>query len=183
MRYGRRIYDMAEQRERVVTWDKLARGWQASPGQHRLTELPPGPEDEGIVVAELMQAVIEDRRELFVVNVSNERLLVPNLPADCAVEVPAVVTGEGVRGIPIQPMPTGLAGILGRHAKVQRLTMQAALSGDRLLLDQAMATDPLLEATLEPDQIRRLTEDMLQVNRPYLSVGNTARLYRNGSPS
>lgn len=143
----------------------------------------PGPEDAGIVVAELMQAVIEDRSELFVVNVSNDRLLVPNLPADCAVEVPAVVTGEGVRGVHVRPLPAGLAGVLGRHAEVQRLTAQAALTGDRLLLDQAMATDPLLEATLEPDQIRQLTEDMLQVNRPYLAAGSTARLYRDGSPS
>jgi alpha-galactosidase len=183
MRYGRRIYDMTKQRERVATWDELARRWRASPGRHRLTDLPPGPEDAGIVVAELMQAVIEDRSELFVVNVSNDRLLVPNLPADCAVEVPAVVTGEGVRGVPVRPLPAGLAGVLGRHAEVQRLTAQAALTGDRLLLDQAMATDPLLEATLEPDQIRQLTEDMLQVNRPYLAAGSTARLYRDGSPS
>jgi len=177
MRYGRHIYDMTKQRERVTTWDELARGWQDSPSRHRLTDLPPGPEDEGIVAAELMQAVIEDRQELFVANVSNERLLIPNLPADCAVEVPAVVTGEGVRGIPIRPLPPGLAGILTRHARVQHLTMQAALTGDRRLLDQAMSTDPLLEARLEPGQIRQLTDEMLEANRPYLAAASTSRLY------
>jgi len=179
MCYGRHIYDMTKQRERVTTWDELARGWQDSPGRHRLTDLPPGPEDEGIVAAELMQAVIEDRQELFVANVSNERLLIPNLPADCAVEVPAVVTGEGVRGIPIRPLPPGLAGILTRHAQVQHLTMQAALTGDRRLLDQAMSTDPLLEATLEPGQIRQLTDDMLEANRPHLAAASTIRLYND----
>jgi alpha-galactosidase len=179
MRYGRHIYDMAKQRERVTRWEELARGWQDSPGQHRLTDLPPGPEDEGIIAAELMQAVIEDRQELFVANVSNERLLIPNLPADCAVEVPAVVTGEGVRGIPIRPLPPGLAGILTRHAHVQRLTMQAALTGDRCLLDQAMSTDPLLEATLEPGQIRQLTNEMLEANRPYLAAASTRRIYND----
>lgn len=127
-----------------------------------------------------MQAIIEDRRELFVANLSNERLLIPNLPLDCSVEVPAVVTGEGVRGLPIRPLPPGLAGILSRHAQVQQLTMQAALTGDRLLLDQAMSTDPLLEATLEPDQIRQLTADMLEANRPYLVAASTVRLYRDG---
>lgn len=183
MRYGRRIYDMTTQRERVAAWDELARRWQDSPGQHRLTDLPPGPEDEGIVAAELMQAVIEDRRELFVANVSNSCLLIPNLPADCAVEVPAVVSAEGVRGIPIGPLPPGLAGILSRHAQVQHLTMQAALTGDRRLLDQAMATDPLLEATLQPGQIRQLTDDMLEANRPYLTAGRTGRIYREGPQS
>jgi Family 4 glycosyl hydrolase C-terminal domain len=101
----------------------------------------------------------------------------------CAVEVPAVVTGEGVRGLPIRPLPPGLAGILSRHAQVQQLTMQAALTGDRLLLDQAMSTDPLLEATLEPDQIRQLTADMLEANRPYLVAASTVRLYRDGQLS
>jgi alpha-galactosidase len=180
MRYGRHIYDMTTQQERVATWDALALRWQDSPGKHRLTDLPPGPEDEGIVAAELMQAIIEDRRELFVANLSNERLLIPNLPADCVVEVPAVVTGEGVRGLPVRPLQPGLAGILSRHAQVQQLTMQAALTGDRLLLDQAMSTDPLLEATLEPDQIRNLTDDMLEANRPYLAAADTIRLYRDG---
>jgi alpha-galactosidase len=183
MRYGRHIYDMAKQRERVATWEELARGWQDSPGQHRLTELPPGPEDEGIVAAEVMQSVIEDRQELFVANLCNERLLIPNLPADCAVEVPAVVSGDGVRGIPIRPLPAGLAGILARHAQVERLTMQAALTGDRSLLDQAMSADPLLEATLEPGQIGQLTADMLEANRPYLAAGSTARLYNDRSLS
>ena len=33
MRYGRHIYDMAKQRERVATWEELALRWQDSPGR------------------------------------------------------------------------------------------------------------------------------------------------------
>jgi alpha-galactosidase len=181
MRYGRHIYDMATQRKRMETWEQLANDWKSSPGSHRLADLPPGPEDDGIIVAELMQSVVEDRREMFVVNVLNHGRLIPNLPSDCAVEVPAVVGAQGVRGLPIAPLPIGLAGVLSRHAQVERLTMQAARAGDRALLDQAMATDPLLEATLEPGQIRALTTEMLEANRPLLPPGT--RLFAAGKGS
>ena len=88
MRYGRRIYDMDSQLQRIRTWDELARAWSAASGPRDLADLPHGPEDEGIVVAEVMQSVIEDRKDLFVVNVMNHGGLIANLPAAAAVEVP-----------------------------------------------------------------------------------------------
>lgn len=170
MRYGRRIYDMDAQRERMRTWESTAAEWQNSPGRHTLADLPPGPEDEGIVVAELMAAIVDDRPTQFIVNTVNHDGLVPNLPPACAVEVPAEVSGAGIRPLGIAPLPEALAGVLARHAHVEHLTTHAALTGDRGLLDAAMATDPLLEATLEPPAIAALTEEMLAVNAPLLTT-------------
>ena len=168
MRYGRRIYDMDSQLERIRTWDELARSWSAASGTRQLSDLPHGPEDEGIVVAELMQAVLEDRKDLFVVNVMNRGGLIANMPASAAVEVPAVVDGQGVHPLGIPDLPPGLAGPLSLHAQVQALTMEAALTGDRGLLRQAMLTDPLVAATLEPHQAEALTDELLAVNARYL---------------
>ncbi len=121
------------------------------------------------MVAEVMQSVIQDRAEHFVVNVPNKGLI-PNLPESAVVEVPAVVNAEGVHPIGIGALPTGLAAVLGRHALVQRLTTDAALNGDRSALRQAMAADPLLDATLEPAQIEALTGEMLEVNAAHLPL-------------
>ena len=175
MRYGRRIYNMDQQRARMQGWEEVAARWSADGGSHRLADLPHGPEDEGIVVAEVMQSVIQDRAEHFVVNVPNKGLI-PNLPESAVVEVPAVVNAEGVHPIGIGALPTGLAAVLGRHALVQRLTADAALNGDRSALRQAMAADPLLDATLEPAQIEALTAEMLEVNAAHLPLfaGNSA---------
>ena len=63
-----------------------------------------------------------------------------------------------------------LLAVLGRHALVQRLTAEAALNGDRSALRQAMAADPLLDATLEPAQIEALTAEMLEVNAAHLPL-------------
>ena len=167
MRYGRHIYDMDAQRGRIKTWDELASAWSASSGTRQLSDLPHGPEDEGIVVAEVMQSVIDDRKDLFVVNVMNSGLIA-NLPATAAVEVPAVVDGQGVHPLGIADLPPGLAATLSLHAQVQEMTMRCALTGDRGLLRQVMLTDPLVAATLEPHQAEALTEELLAVNARYL---------------
>ncbi len=167
MSYGRRIYDMNAQRERVLSWEQVAAKWTAEGGQHRLADLPRGPEDDGIVVADVMASVIEDRREAFIVNTINDGLI-PNLPPGVAVEVPAIVDAEGVHPMGIGQLPPGLAAVLSRHALVEELTATAALTGSRDLLRQAMAADPLLDATLEPGEIEALTRDMLAVNAAFL---------------
>jgi alpha-galactosidase len=158
---------MDQQRARIRGWEEVAARWSAEGGSHRLAELPHGPEDDGIVVAEVMQSVLEDRAEHFIVNVPNTGLI-PNLPESAVVEVPAVVNAEGAHPIGIGPLPTGLAAVLGRHALVQRLTADAALRADRSALRQAMAADPLLDASLEPHQIEALTAEMLEVNASHL---------------
>ena len=167
MRYGRQIYDMNLQLERVRQWEDVAERWSKDDGPHRLADLPHGPEDKGIVVAEVIQAVVEDLNHRFIVNVMNSGLI-PNLPTNVSVEVPAVVNAEGVHPVAIGNIPTGLAAMLGCHALVEELTADAALSGDRSLLRQAMMIDPLLGATLEPPAIEALMQEMLEVNQPYL---------------
>ena len=167
MRYGRQIYDMNLQLERVRQWEDVAERWSKDDGPHRLADLPLGPEDKGIVVAEVIQAVVEDLNHRFIVNVMNSGLI-PNLPTNVSVEVPAVVNAEGVHPVAIGNIPTGLAAMLGCHALVEELTADAALSGDRSLLRQAMMIDPLLGATLEPPAIEALMQEMLEVNQPYL---------------
>jgi alpha-galactosidase len=168
MRYGRRIYDMDSQLQRMKTWDELAHAWSAASGARQLSDLPHGPEDEGIVVAEVMQSVVEDRKELFVVNVPNRGGLISNLPASAVVEVPAVIDAQGVHPLGIPDLPPGLAAALSLHAQVQSMTMQCALSGDRGLLRQAILTDPLVAATLEPREAEALLEELLAVNARYL---------------
>jgi alpha-galactosidase len=167
MRYGRRVYDMAAQRERVSSWERVAAAWAAEGGPHRLSDLPHGPEDWGIVVADVMASVIEARGETFIVNTINDGL-VTNLPATVAVEVPALVDAEGVHPLGIGKLPPGLAAVLSRHALVQELTAEAALTGRHDLLRQVMAADPLLDATLEPPEIEALTSEMLAANAPFL---------------
>lgn len=78
----------------------------------------------------------------------------------------------------IGKLPPGLAAVLSRHALVEELTAEAALTGSRNLLRQAMAADPLLDATLEPAQIEALTAEMLAVNAAHLPQFSAAAASR-----
>ena len=51
---------------------------------------------------------------------------------------------------------------------MQELTAEAALTGDRRTALQAFLLDPLLEATLEIDQIEQLLDEMLEANKSLL---------------
>jgi alpha-galactosidase len=105
--------------------------------------------------------------------------LIGNLPGSAAVEVPAIVDGQGIHPLGIPDLPPGLAAALSLHSQVQAMTMQAALTGDRELLRQAILADPLVAATLEPPQAEALTAQLLEVNARYLpqftsSIGGAA---------
>ncbi len=55
-----------------------------------------------------------------------------------------MVDGRGVHGISVGPLPEGIAGILAARVRQQELTVDAALTGDRMLALQALLADPLV---------------------------------------
>src|SRR5215218_5800077 len=99
---------------------------------------------EGERVVSIMEAIVTDRPLLeLAVNVRNDGLI-PNLPLEAVVEVPGMVDGRGVHGIAVGPLPEGIAGILAARARQQELPVEAALTGDRTLVMQALLADPLV---------------------------------------
>jgi len=99
---------------------------------------------EGERVVSIMEAIVTDQPLLeLAVNVRNEGLI-SNLPSEAVVEVPGLIDGRGVHGIPVGALPEGIAGILNARVRQQELTVDAALSGDRTLALQALLADPLV---------------------------------------
>ena len=99
---------------------------------------------EGERVVSIMEAIVTDRPLVeLAVNVRNDGLI-SNLPAEAVVEVPGLIDGRGVHGVPVGALPEGIAGILNARVRQQELTVDAALSGDRALALQALLADPLV---------------------------------------
>lgn len=100
-------------------------------------------------------------------NVINQGCIT-NLPDDCVVEVPGYVDGNGV-GIPrIGDLPTGCAAICGASVWVQRLSVEAAVTGDDTKLRQAMMMDPLTGAVCNPPEIWQMADEMLVAQATWL---------------
>jgi alpha-galactosidase len=98
------------------------------------------------------------RREIHV-NVPN-RGLIDNLGQDAVVEVPAVVDGAGIAPVPMGALPIQCAAVNQAYVSVGRLTVEAARTGDPLLVRQAALMDPNASSTLIPEQIWALCDEL-----------------------
>lgn len=169
MKYGLRIYDMEEQAARMRQWEELADRWSRpeNASEVSLANLPAGPEDLGIEVIDVIDALTQNQNAVVVVNTDN-RGCIGNLPADAIVEVNAVVNAYGIHPLRTAPIAEPWATHLRQHIVVQQLTVEAALTGDRRTALNAFVHDPLLSARLRPDQAESLLDEMLEANRRYL---------------
>jgi alpha-galactosidase/6-phospho-beta-glucosidase family protein len=170
MRYGIRTHNMAEEGARVQRLEELAQRWTApDAGPVTLADLPPGDEDEGIEVIDLIEAIVGNGNITLVVNAPNHGAI-PNLPAEAIVEVNAQINAYGVRPIHAGPLPEALAAHLRHYFNFQQHVVKAALSGDRTAALHAFLLDPTLQSHLDLDQTQALLDEMLEANRPYLPL-------------
>lgn len=98
------------------------------------------------------------------VNIPNEGLIT-NLPKEAVVEVPAVVSGNGVNGLALGKLPRGIAALCKQQIDVQHLVVDAGVKGDRKLVMQALLTDPNIPSAVAAQNIY---EELMKVNKPYL---------------
>ena len=100
-------------------------------------------------------------------NVPNQGLI-DNLPSDSCVEVPCLVDGNGLHPVRVGRLPLQLAALMQTNVSVQALAVEAALTGRREHVYHAALLDPHTAAELDPGQITRLVDDLLDAHRPWL---------------
>ncbi|WP_022886830.1 6-phospho-beta-glucosidase [Glaciibacter superstes] len=100
-----------------------------------------------------------------VVNVQNNGIL-PFLPDDHVVEVPARVDARGLHPLAAAPLSPGDAGLVGHVAGYERLALDAAIHGGRDRVLRAMLAHPLVQ---QYDRAEKLTDLLLATNAQYLS--------------
>ncbi|HSJ59538.1 MAG TPA: hypothetical protein VLC95_20300 [Anaerolineae bacterium] len=91
--------------------------------------------------------------------------LIPNLPADAIVEVPGVMSGMGIRGLNMPPLPEGIAELCRRELALSSITVDACVQGDRELALQALLLDPMIN---DIDTARAILADFLSTFAEYL---------------
>jgi len=116
------------------------------------------------VATQLLNAHYNDLGETHVVNARHDGA-VKGWPEDWVLEMPCRVDRGGAHPIPAEPLPETCFGLIAQVKSYEILTAQAAVSGDRELLYQAILSHPLGP---DADQIDELIDDLLMTNRPYL---------------
>jgi len=115
-------------------------------------------------LVEIVQAIGRDAGTIFAANVPN-RGAVPSLPTDAILELPCAATALGLRPLQLDDFPDVLAGIIARKLTATRLTVAAALAGDRRLLVEALLADG---AVTDPGTAAKLAGALLAAHRQHL---------------
>ncbi|GAA1099442.1 6-phospho-beta-glucosidase [Kitasatospora arboriphila] len=99
-----------------------------------------------------------------VVNTRNDGVL-PFLPDDAVIEVPAEVDPQGVRPLPQRPVEPLYAGLIAAVTAYEHLALDAALKGGRDRVFDALLAHPLVG---QIDLADRLTDRLIAHNRAHL---------------
>lgn len=113
---------------------------------------------------DLIASLTTDRGDTQVVNLRNNGIL-PFLPDDHTIEVPAKIAADGVHALPVDPLPADLVGLIGHVAGYERLALEAAIHGGRDRVLRAMLAHPLVG---QYDRAEKLTDLLLAANRKHL---------------
>ena len=142
--------------------DRRAVAREVVEGNHSVAELK-NQSSEG--VPEIVEAItFNDNLYHHQLNLRNDGLI-PNLPDDAIVEVPGLISGMGVRGLNMPPLPEPIAELCRRELAYSSLVIDACYHGDKELALQALLLDPMMN---DIDRARAILEDFLVEFAEYL---------------
>ena len=86
---------------------------------------------------------------------------ISNLPPDAIAEVPTLVDRAGLQFTTVGALPPQLVGYMNPHITQQELFIRAAQEGRRDHVYQAALFDPLTAATMTPDKIVEMCDELI----------------------
>ena len=160
---GEYAYILKEYRNREHTWKDEIDKWFQEP-----LDLSRGHE----YAAYIFNAIFGDG-EMFKFNGNVRNFgLIDNLPEGCCVEVPVLASKKGLEPIHVGKMPPQLALLSGTSAQIEELTVEGSLRGDKEMIYQAICYDPLTAAVCSLREIRKMVDEMFEMNKDWLPQFN-----------
>jgi alpha-galactosidase len=114
---------------------------------------------------QIIGAVLHNANQFeLAVNIPNGGCIA-GLPDWAIVEVPGLVSGAGVSGLHVPPLPPGVLALLAQQIAVQDRAVEAAIHGDRQAALQALLLDPTTTSYAESLAI---LDELLAAHAAYL---------------
>lgn len=112
----------------------------------------------------LMNSIYNDQRDIQTLNVANGSTF-DFLPPDASIEVNCVVTGQGPIVMAPKNVPEHIKGLMHAVKVYEKLTIDAALTGDRGIALQALAHHPLVPSV---EVAKKMLDELLEAHKAYL---------------
>ena len=116
----------------------------------------------------IINSIYNDKRLIMTVSTKNNET-VTDLPADSAVEVTCMITGNGPVPFQFGGFAPAERGLLQLMKAMEELTIEAAVTGDYGTLLQAFTTNPLITSGNEGKQVM---DELLEAHKQYLPQFN-----------
>ena len=114
--------------------------------------------------AQLIASLHDGRGDVQVVDVRNEGAM-PDLEAMDVVEVAARIDRDGAHPLPVAPLADDQRELVLQVKRYERLTIEAAMTGDRTVAREALEAHPLVDSRVDLDA---LLDALLDANRRHL---------------
>ena len=157
---GEYAYILKEYQRRESDWQDDIKAWLDNPEPLKLQR---GHE----YAASIINALEGGEPFLFNGNVANKGY-VSNLPPDACVEIPVWASRHGLQPLRVGALPPQCAVLTSLSSQIEEMAVEAALTGNRRLVYQAIANDPLTAAVLSLAEIQQMVDELFECNRDYL---------------
>lgn len=134
-----------------------------------LAEKPPQLEKRGgayysDAACRLIHSIYTDKRDIQPVNTRNNGAIA-GIPAESAVEVSCMITKDGPKPLAVGELPVSVRGLVQSIKSFERVTIDAALTGEYNTALLALTINPLVGS----DKIaKKILDEMLEAHRTYL---------------
>ena len=108
---------------------------------------------------------LHNRKRFIEAGIVMNRGVIPNLPADLAVEVPVIADAAGIHPVSLGPLPEPIADLLKIQASVQQMAVEAAVHASKEMALQALLIDPVVNSTTAATAI---LDELWEANKPYI---------------
>lgn len=117
-----------------------------------------------LAAIQLINSIYNDTKDVQVVDVLNNGTI-PQLPDDAVIETNCIISKDGATPLPDTDVPTSILGLMEQVKAYERLTIEAAITGDRTKALLAFLNNPLVHDVADA---RKALEEMLNANKEYL---------------
>jgi len=130
----------------------------------------------------IINSVMTGEPSVIYGNVPNTGLIT-NLTDGCCVEVPCLIDKQGIQPTHVGKLPQQLAALIHTNLNVQDLTVEAAITGRRDYIYQAVMADPHTATVLTLDKIWSMCDELIEAHQKDGFLGEFKPVARNtGKP-
>lgn len=142
--------DFAKTLDRVLAGEALPPDWLTPSGERG---------------AAVIGGILHNKKRVLESGIVPNRGVIPNLPAEAAVEIPVMADAAGIHPISLGPLPDAIAKLLYTQVSVQQLAVEAAMHGSKEIALQALLIDPVVNSVTAAV---KLLDELWDANRPYI---------------